>query len=92
LEVWKKYLFLLLLLFGSFLTLIWIAEGGLTRGSNEEIQLPVLISIGFLGVILLMISPVYAISKFRDGEYDSLLWAFAFIMIGFGMVIAWLWG
>jgi len=55
------------------------------------IWMPITLILGMTGVSLLIITPVYTIHRLRKKDYMFLVWAFLLIVIGIGLVIAWLW-
>lgn len=66
-------------------TTLTFGEGAL------EIWMPITLILGMTGVSLLIITPVYTIHRLRKKDYMFLVWAFVLMVIGIGLVIAWLW-
>ena len=55
------------------------------------IWMPITLILGMTGVLMLIITPVYTIHRLRKKDYMFLVWAFVLMVIGIGLVIAWLW-
>lgn len=66
-------------------TTLTFGEGAL------EIWMPITLILGMTGVLMLIITPVYTIHRLRKKDYMFLVWAFVLMVIGIGLVIAWLW-
>jgi hypothetical protein len=57
-----------------------------------EVWLPVMLALGLFGAIMLTVAPVYFIEKAKGGDWDdALCWGMLMFIIGFALVIAWLW-
>jgi hypothetical protein len=57
-----------------------------------EPWMPILPIMGTFGFVMMAISGVYAIDKVKQGEFlEGCTIAFVLFLIGFGLVIAWLW-
>lgn len=56
------------------------------------IWIPVRLSLGLLGLIMLTISPIYTISKIKSRDWsDAFCWGFLMFIIGIALILAWLW-
>jgi len=62
------------------------------RSQPFELWMPILPIMGTVGFILMIVSPIYLISKFKEGEIaEAIAWGFVMFIIGFGLILGWLW-
>lgn len=57
-----------------------------------KMWIPILPIMGMIGILMMMISPVYVFATFKEGEYSkAMAYGFILFIVGFSFVIAWLW-
>jgi hypothetical protein len=60
---------------------------------EKQTPMPIMLILGVCGVLMVVFGPAFAIYKGRKGKViDGALYAFIIIIIGVGLIIAWLWG
>lgn len=71
---------------GDYVVISWIVK-------LPQPYLPVPLGLGLGGMAMLCLTPLYIVYKLKHGEwYNALVWGFCMAIIGFGLVIGWLWG
>ena len=81
---------------------ILVVKGFIVNGLAElkiawKIQLPepwmpIMPILGFLGIFLMMISPVYCVNELKKGKFQNIAIAFLLFIVGFALLVGWIWG
>jgi len=56
-----------------------------------EYYIPFLFIMFLVGIVLLIIMPIYVIWRIKNDDFKSIFWGFAGIMFAIGFIIAYLW-
>lgn len=56
-----------------------------------EIFMPINTIMGISGFFMLFLAIIYSVEKVKKGDFEALIWGFMFALIGFALIVGWLW-
>ena len=56
-----------------------------------EIFMPINTIMGISGFFMLFLGIIYSVEKVKKGDFEALIWGFMFALIGFALIVGWLW-
>lgn len=87
---WRLLLILFIIIIGAVFILNSLPEIMANAPSNWD--WPILPAMGMFGAALIIVSLVYFSEELKEGEFASAFqWSIVGMVLGFALVIAWLW-